>query len=313
MRHVLGSVAALLVPVGCGARTSLALVVHPPPVDPSWVRACVMYESCGGDAGLFKPADGQGVSKCLAQNDALESVEPGEIDTGFLDVTSIACLAAARDCTGVATCVYGSPEPCLRPPGNAFCRGDFAVHCIQPGLDSAEDCASAGFLRDPGATCLKGDSGNAECGFGRCGTAPSAACDGNVALQCSDGVLLRWTCPSGSHCGPDPSNPGAGTCIGDGAPCTADRCDGSDAIWCVEQREWRLACGHLPIPGACTLDDAGVASCAPEPDLACDPSQYLDHCDGARLVYCDGDEREIDCTTLGFTGCGPVQSWTGCR
>ena len=138
------------------------------------------------------------------------------------------------------------------------------------------------------------------CAFGACDGA-TPPCDGDVSQTCTGGLLGRFTCPAGTTCEP-------GGCTGTGAPCSQDRCDGTTLVSCVNGRELASDCATLPIPSVCDGDDP---SCVPSSDLACDPVSFPDRCEGASLVYCDGDRRSFDCASLGF-GCGTKNGVTSC-
>jgi hypothetical protein len=310
-------IVAFALVVGCGARSTLATILHPPPADPTIVRACQMFYSCGGWQGLLQPAEGQGVSKCIATNGSVFLEAPPTIATGLFQDTSAVCLAGARDCDAVTTCIYGSAKACFEPPSQSFCRAGYAVHCLGSLASTGADCALAGFLRDGGGTCMRAADGNAVCGFGPCVAATTPVCDGDTQLTCNAGVLTRFTCPPGTACVPASiamKGSSGIACTGTGAPCTADRCDGNTVVACINGGEWRRSCGGAVVVSACAVASDGVARCVPDPALACDPMQFLDHCDGAELVYCDGDERRVDCTSLGFRGCGTESGgWSGCR
>ncbi|MBX3209163.1 MAG: hypothetical protein KF764_29285 [Labilithrix sp.] len=42
------------------------------------------------------------------------------------------------------------------------------------------------------------------------------------------------------------------------------------------------------------------------------PRTHTDRCDGSRLVYCDGQERDLDCKALGFAGCKTTETGATC-
>ena len=302
----------------CGARSPLTLVLHPPPIDPAISRACLMFYSCSGWQGLLQP-ERQGVSECIASSGTSALGGPPFVATGLFQDTPASCLAAARSCQDVAACVYGNADACFDPPSTSFCRNGFAVHCLGSLASTGDDCASGGFLRDPGATCMQDSSGSAVCGFGKCDPQTATSCDGQTQLDCITGVVGRFTCPPGTVCvaasAALPHSSGI-ACTGTGPACSADRCDGDDAVSCINGFEWRHACGVATsgFVTACAVSASGVASCVPAPELACDPGQYVDHCDGPNLVYCDGDERIADCRSLGFASCGAESGgWAGCR
>lgn len=294
--------------VACGARSSIDRTLHPPPADSDVVRACIMFYACGGPTGLFTPSPNT-VSGCIALTLGTASVIEGGatmINTGFLETEPVACLAAATDCAGVDACMFGDSTGCASSPSSAFCVQNHAVHCNGLGPFS-DDCSAPGLLRDGSATCLSTVDGNVACAFGRCDPTTTPACDGMVTEQCNNGLLNRWTCPAGTTCG------GGGQigCTGSGAPCSADQCDGATLAICLNGGELRIDCRTLPIPSICTVTSSAV-TCTPSPELACDPMEFIDTCDGTTLHYCDGDRRAFDCATLGL-GCGSSGGTTSCE
>lgn len=234
------------------------------------------------------------------------------IVTGFLHLSPIACLAAATDCEGVERCIFGTTMGCTLPSATAFCADNHADHCLGT-VNSGEDCSQPGALRDGAGTCTHTSTGNVICGFGTCDPTGTPQCDGGVALTCDGGILNRWTCPKNTTCAATSDSTGDPSCVGSGAPCTSNRCDGSDLQFCLHGGEVRLPCHEMQVPSICAANTQGTLECAPNPDLACDPLHHADHCDGPRIVYCDGDQRTVDCRFLGFSSCESVGEVVGCR
>jgi hypothetical protein len=305
--------ATVLVVTSCGARSTLERTIHRPPTNPDIVRACMMLYACGGTQGIFT-ASPDTVSNCIYGALGTGSLLGGSptISTGFLETTGASCLASATDCAGVRTCIFGSDITCLGAPAPVYCAYEHAVHCTQFGT-YGDDCTAPGFLRDGSARCMVTATGNTACAFGQCDPKTTAACDGNVAQHCSDGVLGRWTCPLDSKCGPGTGPSATLGCVGTGKPCTVDQCDDAAVAFCLGGKVLRLDCASLPIPSKCTAtNSSGTLGCRPSPDLACDPTQFKDQCDGTSLVYCDGDVRRFDCTTIGFQTCGMTSGVVAC-
>lgn len=310
MRSALGVLGAgALVVTSCGARSSLERTIHGAPANPEVVRACMMLYACGGPSGLFEPSPNT-ISNCIYGALGPASLLEGAptISTGLFQTTSAACLATATDCSAARTCMFGSAIACLGASAPVYCAREHAVHCTPLG-PSGDDCAAAGFLRDADAHCMTSTTGNVQCAFAACDPKTTAACDGNVSQHCTDGLLERWTCPAGTTCG-EGTKPQQLGCVGAGAPCSTDRCDDDGALEaCLAGREFRLDCGALPIPSRCSSTNG----CRPSPDLSCDPTKFIDACDGSSVVYCDGDRRSFDCTTIGFTKCGTLKGAAACE
>lgn len=271
---------------------------------------CVKLLSCGewSHDGLFSLiADYDSVSNCIWFNttvSALSASDPNGIATDIDTDTSSTCLAAASDCAGVAKCVTGDDTAA----GCNVCVGQVDVTCpcnAGPGsctTATARDCSLGQPQDDANSTCLVGTSGAATCGVGSCVGSAGPSCDGNTVVTCSDGIAHRSTCALDSVCVPSAAG---GQCTGMGPSCSGsgfDRCDGDVLIFCVGGRELQVSCGALPIPSTCSPVDPNNPI-RPAAGLPCDPTQHIDRCDGSHLVYCDGEEHDVDCGQIGFRTC----------
>lgn len=297
----IGTSGTLVVVASCGSRSGLPV---PPSraADPQLVAACVKLLSC-----VALPVDSlfpgyADVSSCVWEN-LQPFARSGGMKTQLYTLASAACIAAARDCGAAGACVRGgTPLSCAQPVAPSVCSGPMALDCVD-GQTLASDCTlgTATATDDPGSTCVVDDKGYALCGMGTCTGPPASPCDGNRSVTCRDGVLHGWSCPQGTTCGPAGAD-GVG-CFGAGAACSAERCEGDEAVHCLEGHEWTFACERLPVRGTCAVDARGIADCVPSPGLACDPLAHADDCDGTRVIYCDGERRSVDCASLGFASC----------
>jgi hypothetical protein len=265
--------------------------------------ACAMAAGCGDS--------GESVSACLWRQVNMPAnvfsfrrllYEPGF----WMKDSSAACILSATTCENYVACVYG-PEPtyCRESASPVdHCNGTWAIHCVSnsnpgnPGLDLlAHDCADM-----PGLTCVLDVGGRPSCGVSTCDSTGVGFCDGSRVVHCSEGVLWHTDCllEMGEPCSLD--SLGTPRCSRD-TGCTSDRCEGGDAVRCDTGYEWRrVPCAGLRIPAVCRVEN-DKSGCVPAPDLRCDPRTHVDRCDGTSLIYCDGDERALDCRTLGFSDC----------
>lgn len=279
------------------------------------VAACLKLLSCGEfpHDGFFTPY--RGVSECTWRNTASISY-PHAIVTDLGTVTSAACLAGSHNCADVTKCVTGGIGiDCTTYP-RGTCVGPVVAYCPPTPRTIGRDCSLGQPGDDANSMCFIGTNGVATCGINTCTATPSVACEGNTAVTCEDGVRHRRTCPLGSVC---VSGATGGACGGSGAPCTDQpsqfvRCEGDTSVLCVDARELRVSCAELPIRSICSpsTNAAFTMQCVPSAGLACDPTQHNDRCDGSRLVYCDGNEREIDCSLLGFGTCTSTSGFAAC-
>jgi len=326
-----GALLALAIAVAaCGARTELATTVP----TPTLVTACAKLLSCAPPAlSAFKEGY-ESVSDCLWVNvDAFAEwvgpfgppgAFPSLVLTGSDAIpgapagtyASAACLAAASSCGGVAACVSGDvPVDCARVPTLGTCIGDRVVRC-ERGQPFAVDCASSPFF--PGSHCMLTAGEPPVCGLGPC-SGNGTSCDGGVQTDCQGGVLSRTPCVLGTQCGQVRAGYSALGCVPT-VGCINPHCEGDVRVDC-DGTGARVDCRNaLAIPGGCSASVVGVWDsplrdypCVPSPQLACNPETHADRCDGTHLVYCDGQERSIDCAVIGFHACGTSRGHAACE
>lgn len=213
----------------------------------------------------------------------------------------IDCLAGATSgCAAVAACTgltFDFGGPCT-----PACEGTTAVSC-DDAWRFRLDCSAFGMI----------------CAAGSCvrETAPTCddetfvpRCDGPVPVECEDGFERAGARPCtdfGLTCE-------EGECVGTGAPCDADDASGvactsaSTLRYCIGGRTAEVTCDDIATGSTCqTLSPGDPPSeyfCGV--DDACSPAEAGREgtCEGDKLVFCAAGKREeIDCTTLGFTGC----------
>lgn len=288
---------AVVAVAGAGCKTPPSEL----PADPEMAAACIRAASCA--------STNPGVSSCLWRQESL----PNNVfsfervlwlnNFGF---PTVACILQASDCATYEACVSGpDPDYCTRVPGGAsLCNSDWAVSCVQspnPATPNLWSTSSINCALEAGDACRLDGNGQATCAGGACSPDGAPTCQGANVVECKNGVQNVTDCSLtlGSQCSVDTT--GAPHC-GQFTGCTSDRCDHEDAVTCSNGLEIRLSCPTLRIPGSCRLNGT-TAQCVPAAALSCDPTTHVDRCNGSALVYCDGQERLLDCTRLGFDGC----------
>jgi hypothetical protein len=308
------------------------------PIDVQVVAACARLLSCPG-AGFLAS-----VSQCILANAGSEmDRDPERLVTGFSplgDRSSAvrACINdAVADCGKIHFCARGQSGPCAAiPEGGATCEGNRYVFCRE-GIRNEIDCTTNDCERfinlcdtqPKGKACIVLPDGRAGCGIEPCPNMSldeairSKKCDGNAELYCMAGFWRRYECspeacgtrPDGTQgCLPLPESPAC-------SPDTPSHCEGLDFVNCSQGSEYRFSCGGHPLPMECAegvpcggwSGGSGLCvKCIPSSRLRCNPQVHLDRCRDSLLIYCDGQEREIDCRALGFAGCTESEHGATC-
>jgi hypothetical protein len=333
LRQLLFSLLAVAsVPSACGGRSEEPPPIDSPPIDVRIASACVRLLSCPSNVTH------RSVSECILANAGpFMSADPQRVVTGintFSDTrsASLECInGAGASCGAISACATGTTGDCTGLPADgAICEGNRYVFC-RDGARNEIDCTTkdcelsfACDVQPKAAACLLID-GKAECGFEPCTKETFVeVCDGNDHVVCQNGVVKHIDCAPGAGRAPTTcgERKGGGIgCISLAPACSPEsrpHCVGSDVVSCIQGLESRRACGTYPIPMTCDVDeecgpDGTCVACIPSPRLRCDPRHHADRCNGARVVYCDGQEREIDCTALGFLECSSTSSGAACR
>lgn len=189
----------------------------------------------------------------------------------------IDCMAAAKTCDELRACRV------------------FRYHC-PPDPKGIPTC-------EPGYECLEGVSGQSWCGTGFCDASqPWTRCEGNVEIDCRDGIEIRRNCEAvgpGVLC-----EEGLG-CTGAGHPCSYSRCEDGKIIACIAKKETEaMECYSPHVPLSCPSDSA---TCLPDRELECDPITFIGLCSNDSLTFCDGYIRMLSCKEWGFQGCTFVE------
>ena len=234
----------------------------------------------------------------------------------FLNVTQAQCLADANcGCAAVTHCLGLDVTSTAALDCVPSCDGDVYTLCgagldAPPGYALSLDCGKIGQSCDVVAECV--DDVIVSCD----GSEPATCRDGARPLYCDDGALRE---------GPDCDGLGLGCldgkCQGTGATCvntTSSReevvvydgvsCQDGVLDACVDGKQASFTCAEQGPGFTCQsvmgVPFCGLASdCLPARDGS--PSEANPPaCDGNSVTFCNaGRLDEIDCLSLGFTGC----------
>jgi hypothetical protein len=243
---------------------------------------------------------GDSFLKCVSDLE-LSGASPSRL--AFANDALLCVQRAGADCAEVGRCMGETKVP--NPSCTQHCEGSVTIDCNGGAgselVESRLDCAVWG------ETCVMSTQGKAECATRAC-TESSTTCDGNVVVECYDGVETREECKAGTTCDTNGVSTFDSPCKPTGPACTADRCDGNVAVDCnngVEgaRRNCSLVAGH---------------QCLLEQDLSelyahCDLLQsVIDQCQNVEPTCTNGvisdcfvsGPRTYDCKAHGWAGCG---------
>lgn len=309
--------------LSCGGNDPTPPVPPPPPPElDARIADCLRINACEAEGG--QP---MGMQACLGH--VLD--EPwtwAATGTLKLEIESLDCKLAAKDCAAVRACTPPKDTfttACAAHPADDLCEGETWVLCDPDGKPTAAmDCAAAGL------SCHKGiwaGCGKETCTFGTTKTT-CAADDPDVLVECTPaGVLERIDCRTqynmvhingqdgekrvtiaGETCGFDKQRNDIG-CIGTGEDCGffSQACNGDVLETCAGGKIGRRDCATLSPEGqSCGFvqsgEFAGGAACGfvePTCDLG-----GAESCEGSTLSFCDlGSPAKVDCEAQGFSGC----------
>jgi hypothetical protein len=235
-------------------------------------HACAWLGACDGPTG--KNAFGSCMFEALMAYDC--EANPAHRAKGKA-ASLWACMAGAKDCGQVSSCVSGGVDACAGPGG---CLPDPAAACPPRG------CYSGSIIH----WCVNGGDLGIDCeSSGR------QACDGFPAADASQWVACLPDGDSGAPC----------------TPGTAVQCDGGVANFCPAGTIESLDCTAL-LGRATALGDRGgckVGSLDPPFDWtsACalvPPACEADACDAGALLGCErGAVFSVDCLEAGLGPC----------
>lgn len=231
----------------------------------------------------------------------------------------VACLSGAG-CKKDEPGGNGNSEPSLAPEEiDAACA--LIVSCLPPASESASDCSTSALTRPAagrrftqawleclaaaGSRCDAVNTCAPEVVGDPCADMPQGeTCQGDRLISCFGGRIDYVTdCAAwGLECA---EVAGESQCRGTGPSCLegSESCDGTTAVMCLGYSEERFDCSEL-VDGRRCVERSDMAFCVSEV-ADCDPTTFIDACDGAAVVFCSASGREVrlDCTLLGFTGC----------
>jgi hypothetical protein len=244
----------------------------------------------------------------LSLDTALAWLIPEKI--GGISEAQRACLVAATTCDDVQHCLGVEPGPC---PEMAECDGNIAKLCWalreRPEVVEKQDCSHD---RDGNHTCFVTsghgpDEAYAQCGAGSCRV---DSCDGDVLVQCINGVAVRNDCTrAGKGC---VETTGVAFC-GFEEACTESRCDDDIAVVCdFGHVVFRQSCSEI-FPEAGCVEEHGAAYCGAPLAGATTCEGAPDVCIGDRAQHCSqGIWIEVDCSAVGASCVEQAPGWVAC-
>jgi hypothetical protein len=215
------------------------------------------------------------------------------------------CVEAAADCRAVLGCAGLSDEPC---DGEERCDGTVAVSCLD---------ISASFGRKQYRDCAGDTSGNTTCSMlddpkeGLWATCHAAACtashcDGDVYVDCRDGVELRRDCrETAETC----LTTGEYTFCGYRDACARNHCRGDEIELCFGGHvQFEANCNTLVAGSTCREAGSATECAAPHPHPDCkDSSDFGSWCEGGVAMTClTGVRVQVACDALPGGRCEPI-------
>jgi hypothetical protein len=297
-------------PGGAGGTTTSS---DPPKI--SVVDACVIAVSCGKDTYF----DHQSVSACIGAFSQLgwslrewHNPVPTFLPDPALAARILACAdETGSDCEAFRTCYGGDWVSPFRWREEAYCDGNRLTHASG---GPSFDCGALG------ATCQDLppliEIPRASCNAEPCTESNGSECDGTVASFCRlTGEHVVFDCgASGREC---QSAPEPGACVGTGAECDVDSsyvsCSGSVATYCSGGRLATYDCASNEHLTGCNDGVWWITPVCTAKAKSCSVWNQLDECAGAVIELClDGERVDVDCTSLGFSGCDDSGQVTRC-
>jgi hypothetical protein len=223
-----------------------------------------------------------------------------------------ACTLKADNCVQVVNCWgYFPDEPCDPVDDEFWCEGGSVRGICDYSADFVyrEDC---GDKYVDHAVCLELENDWSVCKAGAC-QVDDAYCQGNVAVNCDDGMLDRVDCSrAGLKCSVADEalwEKYAGCSI-DGQLCKGwgNYCVGTKIVKCLEE-DWHpevVDCALL-FPGLTCIDSGdGHAECTLPEDLR-ECENHVEKCNGNTLESCVlGKKFTFNCASFQGATCGTV-------
>lgn len=260
----------------------------------AWTRACVRLAGCAPFAGLERPY--AECMQRLVHRPDVRSAECIAAARTCEDAAACVGLTSPEDCGDYSRCDGDVLHACQngrRVAGGGWrnialqrdcgaeglhCRVIYPTYastdyhyaaCVAPGSCTVDTCDGDRLVQcdlanvaDPGVPipwdCVDGVCSDGECRGDGGPCEPGSWCEGDVAVSCIGGRLLRETCAPGT-CSPDfidvryMDNSTRCHARGECEP----RCEGSHAVRCVEGHVERYDCRAWGFETCEVLDDAG--------------------------------------------------------
>jgi len=260
------------------------------------------------------------VASCSDEHDASNLQTPAACVDWYVvnsrDESPLAtCVMRARSCEDVTRCTHPPPNPsaegyCRAHPGVlTACENSHLYTCQgSEGVEStAVDCSELGGTcreKRVGELVERGCTSPSLCPA----DAPEHRCDGDIIVDCQDGIASRDPCPAGWRCAATKDDQGVRCVSGRGRECDLAGtafCEGDVAYACVQNGRYAgLHSADCAAMGLACAVRSGRVSCVHRGPPTCATSPAS--CAGDDLRFCaNGDTFRVSCKDLGFARCDP--------
>jgi hypothetical protein len=206
----------------------------------------------------------------------------------------IGCSKEAATCEEVLACQrIDSTASCDPATFGGYCQGNTAVLC-QPMADETAyvakiDCAE---YSSTNGTCMVSPKGTAMCGNRTCSGADGTSCDGNMLVECEDGIGFGFDCADFDMKCMHATDEGAEQAIcSTGETCNSDSCDGDTLKGCKSGLvTFAKDCKWFGPDFACVVSGGTVGG---EQDAECALPLAQQACQDDDPSFCEGDVANV--------------------
>lgn len=205
---------------------------------------------------------------------------------------ALACLNMGNvvtDCAYERTCVDSQTmSVCMEFNGVGYTKGEIAVRCEKSGPTCVGEVGQEG----------------AFCGVPESTGGMEVTCEGNIGQLHSGNSSVYFDCSVyAANCKEGPViMPNFDPCEGTGTSCDGDsfssRCEDNTQVLCIGDKLSFVDCGTHDL---FCMQTASSARCSFD---RCDPTVYIESCNGDSVTYCGPTgESVLSCKDIGFSGC----------
>ncbi len=205
----------------------------------------------------------------------------------------VSCAGSAATCEDYLVCFGIDPNEACDPDAGDFCVGGTTLkECRRLG-DTKAFAETTDCTQDPhgNTSCMLSPPDWARCASGSC-TEDQTRCEGNVRIECYDGVERRRDCAlEGEVC----VSTADGSRCASGQTCSDSACDGDDYVRCNEGYvSSRFDCSTIGPDYTCATSNDGAGCAAKTASQQCQDGTAK--CEGSTAVYCLlGRWVNVDC------------------